>query len=315
MQLSTKLKTLLYIFSQNKERELSYNKTTKNYVMEDKINNKYFSIIKEKYIWFDELKWIIMYNQIWDNFFKNICLYLLKVNLYKSPSIIFWWIDDLQNKEKFFTIFKIENNVDFINSILDLIDEEKEKLLVYNFEEQRKELIDIINKNKNKFKKIPLTFSINKYIKSYTQYYKTLKVLNEYYKIENIQIFDWNITFTISIIKNIFKIKFDNDDLYINSEKVFFKSKNTKIFQIIKLIFLYLKENNTNNVDFDNLEKYYKNNKENYKELSKIKFNYEYLRKSIETKTKEIEKKHNINNIFIGINKSWIQCRYYKPER
>ncbi|PID86260.1 hypothetical protein CSB08_01200, partial [Candidatus Gracilibacteria bacterium] len=194
MQLSTKLKTLLYIFSQNKERELSYNKTTKNYVMEDKINNKYFSIIKEKYIGFDELKGIIMYNQIGDNFFKNICLYLLKVNLYKSPSIIFGGIDDLQNKEKFFTIFKIENNVDFINSILDLIDEEKEKLLVYNFEEQRKELIDIINKNKNKFKKIPLTFSINKYIKSYTQYYKTLKVLNEYYKIENIQIFDGNIT-------------------------------------------------------------------------------------------------------------------------
>jgi hypothetical protein len=145
--------------------------------------------------------------------------------------------------------------------------------------------------------------NIKSYITSPIQYYKILKSLENIYTIENIQIFQCKITFTLQAIQEVkLNITFKNNDLYINETKVYFKSKDTIIFELIKLLFSYFQEYKTNYVDFDNLEKYYKEYVEDYKELRKVKFNYDYLRKSIETKTREIEEKHHLQNTFLGIS-------------
>jgi len=52
------------------------------------------------------------------------------------------------------------------------------------------------------------------------------------------------------------------------------------------------------------LEEYYKNHINLYPQISKVKFNYDYLRKSISTKTKEIEEKHSLEKTFLGIDTS-----------
>jgi len=101
---------------------------------------------------------------------------------------------------------------------------------------------------------------------------------------------------------------------YIEWKKVYFQRKNTVTFEIIKLLFLYFQENNKNQVLFYELEEYYKNNKSLYTELHKVRFNYDYLRKSIGIKSKAIEEKHNLNKKFLGIDTSWIVCQYLISE-
>lgn len=317
MQQSQKLKAIEYIFTSNKEKELSYSKNN-NLIVQDKMTNDLYRVIKEKYIWFDILEWVQIYNQVWDRLnIYNIYYKLRWINFYiKSlTSESRWW--NVPKWIKFKTIFRILNSKIFLNSILDFIDNEKENLIVLNEQEQVKEIKKEIEKSKVKFEmfKLPLTFNLSKYLSSYSQYYKTLKLLKNQYNIEDIQIYQWKITFTLTENKNNETlIIFENDNLFIDRTKVYFQRKTTVIFEIIKLLFLYFQDKNINYVEFDDLEKYYKVNKVNYPNLEKSRFNYEYLRKTIETKTKEIESKHNLNKTFLGIDTSWITCQYLKPE-
>lgn len=309
-----KLNTIIDLLEQNKERELSYTKSV-NLVVEDKITNKNYAIIKEKYVWFETLEGAIIFNQI-DWSLANLYYFIFKVNFYK-PSLTndsrMW---GLINWQKLITKFKIENSKKFINSLLDFIDLEKSTQNVYSDTEQKKELLTFINKSKNGFNNssFPLVFQVKNYINSHTQYYKILKTLEDY-TIENIQIFNNNIIFTLRENSNKkTNIIYSKNDLYINNEKVYFKTKDTIIFELVKLIFSYFQENNTNNVKLYELEEYYKQHEKDYKELKKARFDYEYLRKSIDTKSRKIEEKHQVKKPFLGINTSTIICQELDTE-
>ena len=86
-----------------------------------------------------------------------------------------------------------------------------------------------------------LTYNFWKYLSSYNQYYKTLKLLHNQYTIEDIQIFWWNITFTLSENKDKeVIIEFKENDLYIDWSKFYFQRKTTVIFELIKtIIFIF----------------------------------------------------------------------------
>jgi len=317
MQQSQKLKAIEYIFTSNKEKELSYSKNH-NFIVEDKITNKSYQVIKEKYTWFDILEWVKIYNQVWDKFTVYNLYYKLKwINFYLKSFLNESRWRNIPNWIKFKTIFKITDSKMFINYILDFIDNEKNNLSIHKEQEQIKEVLKNISKSKGKFDiiKFPLTYNFWKYLSSYNQYYKTLKLLQNKYNIEDIQIFNWNITFILSENKDKeIIIEFKENNLYIDWSKVYFQRKTTVIFELIKLLFLYFQDNNKSYVEFDDLENYYKKNINLYRQLEKVKFNYEYLRKSIETKTKEIKSKHNLEKTFLGINTSWIICQYLKQE-
>lgn len=317
MQLSQKLKTIENLLLWNKAKEFSYFKRV-NLIGEDKVSYKYYSVIKQKYVWFDVLDGVEIYNQLWYGFtFKNIFYQFFKVNLYKKSFMNESRWGEINNRDTVLAIFNVSDSKIFINSLLDFIDSEKENLTILKKNEQEKEVRNEIDKLKGKFEmlKLPLTFNLSNFLSSYVQYYKTLKSLERQYKILDIQIYQWKITFVLSEnISNKKEVIFKENELFIDSQKVFFQRKNTMIFEMIKLIFLYLQENETNKVQFFELEEFYQNNKNLYPQISAVKFNYDYLRKSIETKTKEIERKHHLDKNFLGIDMSWIRCQYLEPE-
>lgn len=310
-----RLYTIYSLLEENKEREVSYFKKI-TLIWEDKVTDKSFSIVKQKYIWFEKLDWVRIFNSIKWNFLKNT-YYSLKTTNFYIPSIVNdsrWW--NMINRNVVITKFEIKNSKEFINSLLEFIEQEKETQNIYSEQKQIKDVRDLINKSRKWYDtKFPLMLNIKSYITSHIQYYKILKSFENIYAIENIQIFQWKIIFTLRIIQEInINIKFENDILYIDWINVEFQRENTIIFKLIKLVFSYFQKYKTNYVDFDSLEKYYKEHIEDYKELRKAKFNYDYLRKSIETKTKEIEQKHNLKNPFLGINTSWIICQELSKE-
>lgn len=315
MQQSTKLKAIEYIFTSNKEKELSYSKKH-NLIVDDKIVRKYIYLLKDKYKWLDSLEWIVFFN-----FLENVKGYVyyfylyLKPNLYKDNKFAkrFWNIVDEWTILK--TKFDILDSKIFLNSILEFIDNEKENLAVYKAQEQIKELNEKIDKSKGKFErfKLPLTYNFSNYLSSYTQYYKTLKLLENQYSIEDIQIYQWKITFILSENKDKEAlIEFDWKEIFIDKKSIYFKEMKTwnTTKDLFVLAFSYFKENNVNNVDFDSLERYYKNNIEKYKSLKTTKFYDEWVRWYIKEKNKKIEL-----DKFIEVTTNWLACQYYHPER
>ena len=130
MQQSQKLKTIEYIFNSNKEKELSYSKKY-NLIVDDKITDKHFSIIKEKYKWLDNLEWIKFFNFLENVRWYKYYFYLWSwFNLYKENwfSKGFW--NSVENWTILKTKFDILDSKIFLNSILNFIDKEKENLAV-----------------------------------------------------------------------------------------------------------------------------------------------------------------------------------------
>lgn len=311
-----RLKTIFELLEQNKDRELSYNCKV-NLSFQEKMNNELHTIIQWKFAWFEVIEWVVIYNLISYSPF-NILYWLFKVNIYKK-GFFYWdiwsWIN---NWRTITTRFIIQDIKIFINSLLDFIDLEKATQNTYTKNVQQEDIKNLIKTSKSKSKnyKFQLILSLEDYIYSDIQYYECLKKLEKNYKIEDIQIFNWKIIILLLEIKRQNKeIIFKDNDLFIDDMPVYFQKKNSIIFWLIKLIFNYFQENKTNNVKLYELEEYYKQHIEEYKELKRAKFDYEYLRKWLETKSREIEKKHQVKKPFLGINTSAIICEELKEEK
>lgn len=283
MQQSQKQKAIEYLFTSNKEKELSYSKIH-NLISEDKITSKYRSLIEEKYLWFEAIEWTTIYNQIWNvSILQNLYYRLRWVNFYKKSLTNKSRLGNIENWTKLKTIFKLNDSELFLNSILEFIDKEKESWVVYKEQEQISDIQKDINDVKGKFDifKFPLSYDFWKYLFSHNQYYKTLKLLQNQYKIEDIQIYQWKITFILSENKDKeVNIEFDWKKIYIDKKAIYFKYMKTwnTTKDLFILVFSYFTENKVNRVDFDSLEKYYKDNKEKYKSLEKTKFYDEWVR-------------------------------------
>jgi hypothetical protein len=94
------------------------------------------------------------------------------------------------NRNVVITKFEIKNSKEFINSLLEFIEQEKETQNIYSEQKQIKDVRDLINKSRKWYDtKFPLMLNIKSYITSHIQYYKILKSFENIYAIENIQIF------------------------------------------------------------------------------------------------------------------------------
>ncbi len=311
MQQSQRLKAIEYLFNSNKEKELSYN-SEYNLIWEDKMSQKHRSIIEYKYVWFDTIEWVTIYNQISNNsiYWLNIIYRLFKINLYKWKRL-----DFVENGLFIITRFIIDDSELFLNSILQFIDNEKDNWNVYKEKEQLNELQKDIKKAKGKFDiiKFPLSYNFWKYLSSYNQYYKTLKLLENQYKIIDIQIYGWKISFSLSENKDKEAlVEFDWRKIFIDKNPIYFKEmKNWNTTKdLFMLAFSYFTKNKVNEVDFDSLEKYYKENKEQYKWLKTTKFYDEWVRWYVKWKNKKIKLDR-----FLEVTTVWLKCQYYYPER
>lgn len=118
------------------------------------------------------------------------------------------------------------------------------------------------------------------------------------------------------IKKDVIKVEYKNDSFYINNEEIPFDSKDTKIFHLYRFIFDAYNHHEKNHLNYEQLEKYFDENWQNYLEIKRDFFkNYDSkIRRSLQDKNKDIKQKFGLE-IFIGIGKSWIWCQYYNPEK
>jgi len=230
--------------SLEKNRELSFNEFSK-ILVKDKLNEDNFLKIRDKYYWIDDtLKWVRIFNSIWN---RNVD-YIRKINLYKDKQ---GWRKYIQNflwnmietPVDLYTIFKIENWEEFITSILRYIDNVKtDDWTTLASTLQRRKVTKILEEQRKKFGKESFTFkiSIKKYFTDDVEYYKTISETPKL-TIKNITIFDWMIQFSIEMkdsenIKDR-EIKWEEKwsfliMYYWGREKKFKKWKNT--YHIVK---------------------------------------------------------------------------------
>lgn len=189
-------------------------------------------------------------------------------------------------KEEFIKLLNISNNI--IKIPFDEYFKEKVQFFEYlkYLESKNKLAINKVYQEKLISKPHYIVFDIEKYISKF----ETIHLIN-YEKIEN------------EIIVN-----FKNNELFIYWNKIKF-NKWSKIWTLYKLVFDYFIENNTNNVSFENLIKYYELNKIDYIFEKTPEFKYDYFRRDVEKKNESLEIKD-----FLGINYSWFSCQYFNPE-
>lgn len=298
----------------NKDREISFKKW--DYLFgEDTMTDSKRDIIEQKYVWFNAISWWYIYNWVYKNdelVFFNIFRKIFKRNFYTYRTFPY-----LQNRAKLDTIFKIQNNKEFIISFLQFIDSEKKTLHIKDKATSQKYILDKVKSSKGKLgtSKFPLSFTIKQYLWEAVLIYEELQNISDLYEIENIQIFNGNIIFSLSQIwEEEVVVTFQNDEVHINWKPIYFQGGNSFIKEYIHLLFSYLSKNNTNKVTLKNLEEYYiALHKEwiIYEKISLKKFNYYEIRRWIEWKSEKISEAYSLNKDFIGLNTMSIWCNYY----
>jgi thiol-disulfide isomerase/thioredoxin len=154
---------------------------------------------------------------------------------------------------------------------------------------------------------------------------KNIKLEDEYIFFEFDKINDISENLFIKTVGEIVKIpnskwevelKYEENNFILNNKYIDFKSQKSKIYQIFLLAFDSFNKYKKNHVNFDEINSVILENSDKYSTISsKDLINYDNsLRKNIEEKNKSIEKSHNVSEL-IGINKSWILCQYYTPEK
>jgi len=271
-------------------------------------------IIEQKYKWFDTISWWYIYNWVYKNdelIFFNIFRKIFKRNFYTYRSFPY-----LRNRAKLDTIFKIQNNQEFIISFLEFVDNEKRTLHIKDKAFSQKYILDKLKNSQEKLgvSKFPVSFSIKQYLWEAILIYEELSKISDMYEIENIQIFNGNIVFSLSQIwqENIV-VRFVNDQVHINWGPIYFQDGNSFIKEYIHLLFSYLSKNNTNKVTLKNLEEYYITLHKEwtiYEKINLKKFNYYEIRRWIEWKSEKISEAFWLKTDFIGLDTNSIWCNY-----
>lgn len=315
---SQKLQIIENLLSCNKEKEISFQKN-ESFETKDILSDKYFKLIKDKYIWFDILKWCIIRNFLqWRIAPIRKTLYILfPINLYKKSWFSSYFWNSIENKIEIITVFKVQNWKEFIESFLDFIDEEKQNHILYDERESKDTLLKELESAKSKFSNTEFTlhYSLRDFIWRPVKIYSLLKNLRDVYEIKNIQIFNGNINFYIAQIgeENI-KIEFNGEDIFINNKKIYFQDKQSFIKDYMRLLFSYFKATKKNEVSFLELKKIYERNIHLYPKVGRNKFSYDDVRIDLRVKSEEISKKYNIKWNFFETNSKSISSPFYIPE-
>lgn len=284
-----KLELNKYIFEDDRNfliRKLFKIETEYNY-LEIYDNWEEISKIIKKHDWFD-ISIIVRWFEFFDLFFRKITEYKWYEDLNKSKVInnlfenisnkLAWEINSSKEIEIF---YELDNYLENNRLIFPLLKElEKSNNLVIN---------KIILKNNYLF------FYLDKFI----DFKKSL--IQE--KLKNI------------IKENKIIVEYKNDSFYINNEEIKFKSKKSKIYNLYKIIFDTFNYYKKSNISYEEIQNVFDLNK--YEKIEKDFFSWlkydENIRKDLEIKNKEIEKKYNLAD-FIGCDKAWIQCQSYKSD-
>jgi len=192
-----------------------------------------------------------------------------------------------------------------------------------------------IDNDKNSSKRIEIFYEFDNYLENNRLIFPLLKELEEnknlvidkvvlkenyiHFYLEKFINFKKEVITELSekiIKKDIIKFEYKNDEFYINNEAIYFDNKNTKIFHLYRFIFDAYIKFNKNHLSYIELEKFFDENSANYLKIKRDFFiNYDSkIRKDLQTKNKDIQEKFWIEK-FIGIDKSWIWCHYYHPEK
>lgn len=275
--------------------------------------------------------------EISDIRFKNWNIKKVKIKWFKSYSIYRNW-NSIEKYIPWFSSFKIEIIIHYerlFHILFKIISQERENNKLTN----SKIILELIKsiKEETKWKSnydkktINIFYNFNSYLKNKYSIFPILKELERQWnlKIESMvlknNLIYFNLQNLISIEKETFnnalsqvikedtyKIEFKNENLYINNNPIFWNRRNTKIFEIIKLIFNYFIDNKTNKGNYTSLINYVNKNNlySDFKKLDTKKISYTYLRRDIKIKCDEIEKKLWISNL-IETNSTAIKCRYF----
>lgn len=194
--------------------------------------------------------------------------------------------------------------------------------------EFREDFIKLLNESKDK-----ITITYKEYIDGKSYYLSYLQHLESKWKLELIwvqwiNIIEWNIWFPCiefrfkKIVWRFFdiylesleyninnKIVYKNDEVFIGDYKISFHH-NSKIKKIYLLLFDYFFENRVSFVSYEDMRKYYLEHSSRYAFKEEPKFLYSFFRRDIEKKNEQNE----IYRDFLGLNYSWISCKYLSEE-
>jgi len=229
------LKSIETLINNNKDREVSFHKWT--YLLwKDKMTWINRDIVESRYLGFDSILGMYMYTWLENNNEGTIYNFIrkhIKRNFYALK--IFPYLCEGVIIE---TIFKIQNRREFLSSFFEFIDNEKKSLHIKDKGSSQKHILDLVKSSKEKL-------GITK--------------LEDTYKIENIQIFQWNIVFTLSqISEEKIAVEYKKGVIIINNKPIKFKKVEwwNKTEDIFYLTFQYFQEHQVNSVTYFELEEY-----------------------------------------------------------
>jgi len=307
------LKSIETLINNNKDREVSFHKWT--YLLwKDKMTWINRDIVESRYLGFDSILGMYMYTWLENNNEGTIYNFIrkhIKRNFYALK--IFPYLCEGVIIE---TIFKIQNRREFLSSFFEFIDNEKKSLHIKDKGSSQKHILDLVKSSKEKLgiTKFPLSFTIKDYLSEPVLFYEQILSLEDTYKIENIQIFQWNIVFTLSqISEEKIAVEYKKGVIIINNKPIKFKKVEwwNKTEDIFYLTFQYFQEHQVNSVTYFELEEYL-DTQNHFKTLKKLKFTDEWIRWYLSWKNTGIKKDFWIPN-FLTNNVSSIQCEYYVP--
>lgn len=292
-----------------------------------------------------ELKEELKYH-IQEDFRDKISKMLFRLgNEYDLHSIFYNWeeISKLIKKHDWFDISIEINWYSFLYLFFRKITEYKwyEKINKRNIINELFEIISKkINHEINLNKEIEIFFELDDYLENKILVLPLLKELEEnknikinkiiikddyiYFYLDKFTNFKKEVIFEVAENINKSKILVDYKDnkIFINNEEIFFQKdknwiyKESKIYNLYKIIFDSFDYHKTNKVTYQEIQLVFDLKK--YNEIKKEYFiwdNYDkYIRKDLQEKNKNILEKFDLDT-FIGIDKRWIWCEYYKPEK
>lgn len=293
----------------------------------------------------NELKERLEYH-IQDDFRYKLSKIFFKIKKeYDLQSIFYDWnkLSKLIKKHDWFNISIEINWYSFLDLLFRKITEYKwyEKINKKNIVSELYEILaKKINNETNLNKEIELFFDFEDYLENKILIFPLLKELEEnknikinkliikenyiYFYLDKFINFKKEIILNVSenINKWVLTIEYKENNIFINWVEIEFQKnkewiKNeTKIYNLYKIIFDSFNYHKKNKVSFEDVKKVFHPKK--YKEIKEYYFdwmNYDnFIRKDLQIKNKLIKEKFNIET-FIGIDKGWIWCYYYNPEK
>lgn len=259
---------------------------------------------------------------------------LIKLDSFCSQSIYRNW-DKFNSKVPKYTVLVWKMRVipsRFFSTLFTLIYKEKKDSQIKEVKNLYENILSETEWKTNHEWQINIFYNFEDYIDKKSSIYPILFDLEQksLLEISHIAIKDWFLHFSLKNLNNLAYDKFEeayniskrmiidyaifeNGDLYINSEKIDFRKKETsKTYNLLKLFFELQQNTKKQKIKFEELDELYKRKKQKW--LWKSKFRYEDLRKTIEDFNDRKDVQKHLSD-FIVPNVEWLLCKYTRFQK